>query len=93
MSKRNPGLLVDDILQSCHRIMEYTVGMSFDAFVNDSKTMDAVIRNFEVIGEAANRLPDTFKESHPAIDWQGLGALETGLYTTTWASITKSCGT
>jgi uncharacterized protein with HEPN domain len=49
--------------------MEYTAGMSLDAFVNDSKTMDAVIRNFEVIGEAANRLPDAFKESHPAIDW------------------------
>lgn len=43
--------------------------MSLDAFVNDSKTMDAVIRNFEVIGEAANRLPEAFKESHPAIDW------------------------
>ena len=49
--------------------MEYTAGMSLDAFVNDSKTMDAVIRNFEVIREAANRLPDAFKQSHPAIDW------------------------
>ena len=64
-----PSLLVDDILQSCQRILEYTDGMSFNGFIKDPKTMDAVIRNFEVIGEAANRLPDTFKDRHPSVDW------------------------
>lgn len=93
ISNRNPGLLVDDILQSCHRIMEYTEGMSLDAFVNDPKTMDAVIRNFEVIGEAANRLPDTFKDRHPAIDWHRIRGFRNRIVTTTWASITESCGT
>ena len=43
--------------------------MNFDQFINDSKTVDAVIRNFEVIGEAANRLPDDFKEQYQVIDW------------------------
>jgi uncharacterized protein with HEPN domain len=43
--------------------------MSFEEFLKDSKTIDAVIRNFEIIGEAANRLPDEFKEEYPSIDW------------------------
>ena len=43
--------------------------MAFESFINDSKTIDAVIRNFEIIGEAANRLPDEFKDSHPQVDW------------------------
>ncbi len=37
--------------------------------MNDSKTADAVIRNFEIIGEAANRLPEEFKDKHPEINW------------------------
>ena len=43
--------------------------MDFEAFCNDSKTLDAVIRNFEIIGEAANRLPEDFKDDHNNIDW------------------------
>ena len=69
MSKRTPQLLIQDILVSCHKIIEYTEGMTYNDFVKDSKTIDAVIRNFEIIGEAANRLPDDFKESHAEIDW------------------------
>ena len=49
--------------------MSYTENMSFDEFVNDSRTSDAVIRNFEIIGEAANKLPEDFKDAHSDIDW------------------------
>jgi uncharacterized protein with HEPN domain len=69
MSKRQPLLLVHDILESGNKILSYTHGLTFDDFQKDAKTIDAVIRNFEVIGEAANRLPDDFKERHPTIDW------------------------
>ena len=69
MSKRIPKLLVEDILESCYKIMDYTKDISFEEFVADSKTIDAVVRNFEIIGEAANRLPDEFKELHQNIDW------------------------
>ncbi len=62
MSKRTPQLLVEDILESCNKIIDYTDGLSFEAFSDDSKTVDAVVRNFEIIGEAANRLPEEFKE-------------------------------
>ncbi len=69
MSKRQPELLVDDIIQSASKILEYTNGMTFEDFIDDDKTLDAVIRNFEIIGEAANRLPDDFKDLHPTIEW------------------------
>ena len=69
MSKRTPDLLIEDIIDSGSKILDYTKGLSFDDFLNDSKTVDAVIRNFEVIGEAANLLPEDFKDAYPDIDW------------------------
>ena len=69
MSKRSPELLIDDILESGRKILEYTSGFTLEQFKSDSKTVDAVIRNFEIIGEAANRLPEDFKDKHNEIDW------------------------
>ncbi|UOY05912.1 DUF86 domain-containing protein [Muricauda sp. SCSIO 64092] len=43
--------------------------MTFEDFEKDEKTVDAVIRNFEIIGEAANRLDDTYKSDNPEIEW------------------------
>ena len=69
MSKRNPHLLIADIIESGQKIMTYTDGLTYDEFLSDSKTVDAVIRNFEIIGEAANRLPEEFKDEHPEVEW------------------------
>jgi uncharacterized protein with HEPN domain len=69
MSKRTFSLLIEDIIDSSQKILLYTNDMSFAEFVDDSKTIDAVIRNFEIIGEAANRLPDEFKDKYPDIEW------------------------
>jgi uncharacterized protein with HEPN domain len=69
MSKRDPKLLVGDILDSAAKILNYTEGLIFEDFTRDSKIIDAVIRNFEIIGEAANRLPEEFKNHYPEIDW------------------------
>ena len=70
MSKRDSHLLITDILESASKILDYTSGLDFEEFTTDSKTIDAVIRNFEIIGEAAGRLPEDFKENYPEIDWQ-----------------------
>jgi uncharacterized protein with HEPN domain len=69
MSKRHPKPLVIDMLHCVEKIMEYTDGMSFEAFVADSKTRDAVIRNIQVLGEAANRIPESFRSQYPEIEW------------------------
>lgn len=69
MSKHDPKLLIADILESAEKIKEYTAKLSLDEFLNDSKTLDAVIRNFEIIGEAARRIPEDFKNKHSSINW------------------------
>jgi uncharacterized protein with HEPN domain len=69
MSKREAPLLLQDINESIKKIKSYTIGMSFEMFQNDDKTIDAVIRNFEIIGEAANRIPDEIKEKFNNLNW------------------------
>jgi uncharacterized protein with HEPN domain len=69
MSDRSAELLIGDILDSAEKIQRYTAGMTFEQFTLDEKTADAVARNFEIIGEAANRLSADFKARHPNIDW------------------------
>jgi len=69
MSKREPLFLVADILEAAKKIQKFTKGMNYDKFVNDEKTVDAVIRNFEIIGEASNRLPEVFRTQNSEIEW------------------------
>ena len=63
MSKREPLLLIEDIIDSGNKILSYTNNFSFEDFTKDGKTIDAVIRNFEIIGEAANRLSEDLKKN------------------------------
>ena len=60
MSKRPVQVLLEDMREAAARIQEYTTGMSEDAFLKDRRTSDAVVRNLEIIGEAASRLPTEF---------------------------------
>ena len=61
-SFRDWKLRVDDILACIEKIQRYTEGMTFEQFSNDPKTVDAVIRNFEIIGEAAGYIPESIQE-------------------------------
>lgn len=70
MSDRSAKLLIEDILASAKKIQRYTAELTFEQFTLDEKTADAVARNFEIIGEAANRLPDAFKAQNSSIDWE-----------------------
>jgi len=58
------------MLQSTLKIKRYTKDMDYDSFVADDKTVDAVVRNFEIIGEAANRMDSDFRDSNPEIEWK-----------------------
>lgn len=52
------------------RIQEYIEGHTFDTFQQDYKTIDAVIRNLEIIGEATKNLPESFKTKYPETPWK-----------------------
>jgi uncharacterized protein with HEPN domain len=69
--KKDPRVYLAQILERIDRIKEYTADGK-EAFFADARTQDAVIRNFEVIGEAAKRIPDTYRRDHPSIPWREL---------------------
>lgn len=69
-SDRDPLLYLEDIKLSIERINEYIFGKIFSDFVFDYKTVDAVVRNFEIIGEASNKLPDYIKDKYPQVPWE-----------------------
>lgn len=69
MSERSPKLLLEDILDSARKIIRYTDDITYDEFTKDSKTIDAVVRNYEIIGEASNRLPEEIRIKIDNVDW------------------------
>ena len=75
MSKREWKLFIEDILESIRLIKNYVENMGFDDFKNDRKTIDAVVRNFEIIGEASRFIPDEIKEKYENADWKGIVGL------------------
>jgi uncharacterized protein with HEPN domain len=97
MSKRDLKLLLQDIQECSQRIQEYTKGYSYEDFVNDRKTVDAVIRNFEIIGEASSKIENDFKIQNSQVGWRRMKDLRnrmihdyTGVdYIVVWEIITK----
>jgi uncharacterized protein with HEPN domain len=72
---RDHRLYLDDILEAIGNIRDYVEGMDYDAFARDKKTRDAVVRNLEVIGEAAGRLPESVRSAAPEIGWRKIMSL------------------
>lgn len=72
MSKRTSDLYTQDILQSIRRIKKYVKGLSFEDFEQDQMKIDAVVRNFEIIGEAIKNLAKMAKDKRPEIPWKKL---------------------
>jgi len=73
--KRDPRLYLEDIRESVIKIKRYTQGLSFEEFRNSEMVVDAVIRNFEIIGEAASQTPDSIKEKHSDVPWYKMKGL------------------
>lgn len=59
-----------DMTQAIQRLQMFTNGFTFDEYINDIRTISAVERQFEVLGEAARRISTEFQQAHPDIDWQ-----------------------
>ena len=63
---------LEDMIVFGERLLSYTSGMDQSAFVADRRTYDAVLRNLELIGEAATHIPETVRIAHPEIDWRSI---------------------
>ncbi len=72
---RDPHLWLEDMLEACERAQRYTSGMDRETFGADERTLDAVLRNLEVAGEAAKRVPAEVKERCPDIPWRKIAGL------------------
>lgn len=69
---RDPLLRLEDILEAGSAIQGYLDGFDFPSFVRDRRTVDAVTRNLEIIGEAVKHLPDAWKETAPEVEWRAI---------------------
>ena len=75
MRYRDWRLRLQDILEAISRIERYTAHMDAHSFQTDEKTLDAVVRNLEVIGEAARHIPEHVERDNPQIPWDKMRAI------------------
>ena len=66
---------LDDILDAVDKIERYTTGMDYDEFAADEKTVDAVLRNFEVIGEATKNIPEDVRQEYSDVPWSEMAGM------------------
>ena len=97
MSRRAAPLLIEDIWEAIEKIERYVSGLDHDAFIRDDKTVDSVVRNLEIIGEAANRIPENIRDRYSDIEWRKIQqnliiAQATIRYLFTWVALTRFIG-
>ena len=73
--RRDSKVYLQDILDASEKIREYTKGLTLRTLSADTRTLDAVIRNLEVIGEAVKKLPAALRARHPEIEWMKIAGL------------------
>lgn len=66
---------INDLIEACEDILSFTKGMSYSDFVDDRKTVNAVIRCLEVLGEATKKLPKSFRDNYPNIPWKQMAGM------------------
>lgn len=72
---RDYKVWLEDISEAIQKIHGYTKGMSSKTFAHDVKTLDAVVRNLEVIGEAVKKIPEKTRSKHSEVDWKKIAGL------------------
>jgi uncharacterized protein with HEPN domain len=72
---RDEAAYVADMVEACARVMEYTAGLDARGLRADRRTVDAVVRNLEVLGEAAKRVPDRLRALAPDVPWREIAGM------------------
>ena len=72
---RDYKIYLEDILKAIDKIQNYTQNISFEKFSEDEKTLDAVVRNLEILGEAIKNVPEEIRKKHPDIEWKKISGL------------------
>ena len=73
--KRNSLMYLEDMHLAMRKIIQYLEGYTYESFVEDKRTVDAVIRKFEIIGEASKNIPSLIKSEYPKLPWAEMYAL------------------
>jgi uncharacterized protein with HEPN domain len=66
---RDYRVYLEDMLVAAQKVEKYTAGLSLEILSGDEKTVDAVVRNLEIIGEAAKQVPGDIRTANPEVDW------------------------
>jgi hypothetical protein len=75
MFNRDDHILLADIMVAIEKIQRYTAGYDKDRFLADERTIDAVVRNLEIVGEAVRQVSDAFKQDHVKIPWHQMAGM------------------
>ena len=86
MKNRDFGDYIQDILDGIREAREFTKEMGFEDFTKDKKTINAVVRSLEVIGEATKNIPDTIREKYPLIPWKRMAGMRDKLIHEYWGT-------
>ena len=70
--KKEIGDFIEDIVDAMDKSVNFVEGMSYEGFAQDDKTIFAVIRALEIIGEAVKNVPDEIRKNYPEIPWRGM---------------------
>jgi uncharacterized protein with HEPN domain len=72
---RDYQVYLEDIISAIDSIKAYTKDLSYESFASDKKTVDAVIRNFEIIGEATKHIPLAVRREYPKVPWRDMAGM------------------
>ena len=64
-----------DMIEGCEKIRRYAAGVGRDAFLADDRTYDAVVRNVEIVGEAAEHVPEDIRRQMPGVEWRKISGM------------------
>ena len=72
---RDFQVYIEDIIDAINSIEEYTEQLTYESFAKDKKTVDAVVRNFEIIGEATKHIPERARKEYPSVPWRDMAGM------------------